>query len=52
MEGNLLLGGDFNARIENEGGIIEENEKNRYAKQYKDRIINREGRVLLQEISE
>ena len=51
-EGNLLVGGDFNARTGREGGIIDISKKDRYTRKSKDKMINREGRTLLQEISE
>lgn len=51
-ENNLLIGGDFNARTGTEGGIIDEYKKERYTRKSKDRIINADGKFLLNEISE
>lgn len=49
----LLLGGNFNARTASEGGLIEVREKKEEAKRRsEDRVINKEGRVLLNGIKE
>lgn len=51
-EGHLLIGGDYNARTGNEGGPIYGMEKERQTKKSKDKIINREGRILIETMRE
>ena len=51
-EGHLMIGGDFNARTGNEGGPIYGMEKERETRKSKDRIINREGRRLIEAMRE
>lgn len=49
----LLLGGNFNVRTASEGGLIGVREKKEEAKRRsEDRVINKEGRVLLNGIKE
>lgn len=52
-EEHLMIGGDFNARIGNEGGPIRTGEKKEEEKRRsKDKVINKEGRVMLSKIRE
>lgn len=51
----LLIGGDFNVRTENRGRSIneeEENEKRSETRKSVDKIVNREGRILIDRIEE
>lgn len=50
-EGHLLIGGDYNARTGNEGGPIYGTEKEETRKS-KDKIINRDGRILIETMRE
>lgn len=49
----LLIGGDFNARVGDEGGpfreIMPENGRKRKSK---DKMVNREGRMLVKKVNE
>lgn len=52
-EGYLMIGGDFNARTGNAGGPIEDGEKKVEEKRRsKDKVINREERVMLNVMKE
>lgn len=44
---NLLIGGDFNARIGKEGGIINTTDGSVYKRNSKDTVINAEGERLI-----
>lgn len=53
VEEYLMIGGDFNARTGNEGGLIGEGEKKEEKRRRsKDKIINKEGRIILNMIGE
>ena len=52
-EDYVLIGGDFNARTGNEGGpIVYDEEKGEEKRKSKDKIINREGKILLNKLQE
>lgn len=52
-EDYIMIGGDFNARTGNEGGqIAYEEEKGEGKRRSKDKVINREGRVMLNKLQE
>lgn len=51
-EGHLLIGGDFNARTGNEGGPIYGMEKEKETRKSKDKIVNREGKILIETMRE
>lgn len=51
-ENYLIIGGDLNARTGNEGGPIGRGERKEEIRRSKDRIINREGRILINKIKE
>lgn len=51
-EETLILGGDWNARTGNEGRIIIEEEDNEEYTESKDKVVNREGRILVKELEE
>lgn len=54
-EEHLVIGGDYNARTGNRGGPIREDkekEKEGEARNSRDKVINREGRVLINKIEE
>lgn len=53
QEEYLLMGGDFNARTGNKGGPIrEEKEEDKSEIRSKDKVINKEGRTLINNIEE
>lgn len=49
-KGNLLIGGDFNARIGDEGTIIQRDARDEIGRRSKDRVINIESNKFLEEI--
>lgn len=52
-EENLVVGGDFNARTGNKGGPVrEENGKVKETRDSIDKVVNREGRILVSKIEE
>lgn len=54
-EDHLVIGGDYNARTGNRGGLIREDkekEKEGESRNSRDKMINREGRVLINKIEE
>lgn len=49
----LMIGGDFNARTRDKGGPIETGEKKEEeGRRSKDKMINKEGKIILDEIEE
>ena len=49
----MLIGGNFNARTGEEGGPIRDGEEEgKSLKRPKDKIVNREGKILIDRISE
>lgn len=54
-EEHLVIGGDYNARTRNKGGPIREDkekEKEGESGKSRDKMINREGRILINKIEE
>lgn len=52
-EEHIVLRGDYNARTGNEGGSIKENEKKaRATRNSKDKVVYKEGRILINKIEE
>ena len=52
-EGRLLIGGDFNARTGEGGGPIRDvKDAEEGTGRSKDKVVNREGRTLLNELTE
>ena len=51
-EGCVIIGGDYNARTGNEGGILSCEQKERCTRRSKDKIINKEGQLLIEVINE
>lgn len=49
----LIIGGDFNARMGEKGGPIrEENEEEHRTRKSKNKIINKEGKALIEKVTE
>ncbi|KAL6257775.1 hypothetical protein P5V15_011360 [Pogonomyrmex californicus] len=51
-EGNLVIEGDFNARVEEEKTIIWGNDRDKLGRKSKDKIVNVESKIFLEEIGE
>jgi len=52
-EGYLIIGGDYNARTGNEGGpIVIDKKKEEETRRSRDRVINREGRMMINKLKE
>jgi len=52
-EGYLMIGGDYNARTGNEGGpIVTGKKKEKKARRSRDKVTNREGRIMINKLKE